>query len=77
MSLLTTDQIQDLVLSIVETCGPCLNDDELTEHIALLLENIAGFETASSRSVDRIINDVRRRYHDTVNQHEADRSHEA
>ena len=71
MSLLTTNQIHDLAVIVLEECGPCLCDDELTEQIALLLEDIAGFEMASEQVVRQVINEVRRHYHDTSSQYEA------
>jgi hypothetical protein len=70
MSLLTTNQIHNLAAIVLEECGPCLNDDELTEQIGLFLENIAGFETASERMVCRVINQVRSHYHVASSQHE-------
>ena len=66
MALLTKDQVHDLAVIVLEECGPCLSDDELTDQIALLLEDIAGFETASPRTVRRIVNEVRRHYHDAI-----------
>ena len=57
MSLLTPDQIQDLAVIVLEECGSCLSDDELTDEIALLLEDIAGFETASDEVVRQMINE--------------------
>ena len=72
MSLLTTNQIHDLTVIVLEQCGPCLCDDELTEQIALLLEDIAGFEMASEQVVRQVINEVRRHYHDASSQYEAD-----
>jgi glutaredoxin len=35
MSRLTTDQIQDLAAFVLEECGFCLSDDELTDEIGL------------------------------------------
>ena len=70
MSLLTTDQIQDLAVIVLEECGSCLSDDELTDEIALLLEDIAGFETASDKVVRQVINQARSHYHDISKQHE-------
>jgi hypothetical protein len=65
MTLLTTIQTKDLAMIVLEECGSCLSDDELTEEIAMLLEDISGFETASDRAVRQVINQVRSRYHDT------------
>ena len=70
MSLLTTNQIHDLAVIVLEECGPCLSDDELTEQIGLFLEDIAGFETASEQVVGRVINQIRSYYHVTSSQHE-------
>ena len=70
MSLLTPDQIQDLAVIVLEECGSCLSDDELTDEIALLLEDIAGFETASDELVSDVINQSRSHYHDISKQHE-------
>ena len=70
MALLTQDQIQDLAVIVLEECGSCLSDDELTDEIALLLEDIAGFETASKKLVRQMINQARSHYHDICKQHE-------
>ncbi len=70
MSLLTTDQIQDLASIVLEECGSCLSYDELTDEIALLLEDIAGFETASDDAVRQVINQASSYYHAIRNQHE-------
>ena len=69
MSLLTTDQIQDLAVIVLEECGSCLSDDELAEGIAFLLEDVAGFETASEDVVCHVINQARSHYHDISKQH--------
>ena len=70
MSQLTSDQIEELASIVLEECGSCLSDDELTEEIALLLEDIAGFETASDRSVRYVINQARSHYHAICKKHE-------
>jgi len=70
MSLLTTAQIQDLASIVLEECGSCPSDDELTDEIALLLEDIAGFETASNEVVRQKTNEARSHYHDISKQHE-------
>ena len=72
MSLLTTNQIHDLAVIVLEEYGPRLCDDELTEQIGLLLEDIAGFEMASEHVVRQVINEVRRHYHDASSHYEAD-----
>ncbi len=70
MSLLTADQIEDLASIVLEECGSCLSDDELTEEIALLLEDIASFETAADDAVRQVLNQARSYYHAIRNQHE-------
>lgn len=70
MSLLTTNQVHDLAVIVLEECGPCLNDDELTEQVAMLLEDISGFETATEHEVYRVITQVRSHYHVASSQHE-------
>ena len=72
MTLLTEQQIEDLALIIVEECGPCLNEDELSEQIGLILEDIAGVETASDSVVHQVITDIRRHYHDACEHTEED-----
>jgi hypothetical protein len=62
MNELTDEQIQMLADIVHEQFGSCLNEDELTDHILLLLEDVAGFETAPDRLVRQILNDVRRYY---------------
>lgn len=66
MRLLTHEQIQDLAEILVEECGPCLSGDESSEQIALLLEDIAGFESASDSDVHQIIIEIGRNYHDAI-----------
>lgn len=70
MALLNKQQIVDLANIIVEECGPCLKGDELSEHIGLLLEDIAGFETAPDSDIHQIITDIGRYYHDICKHHE-------
>ena len=62
MTLLTDHQIEDLALIVVEDFGNGLSDDELSEQVASLLEHVAGFETASDLTVDRIISQIKRHY---------------
>ena len=75
MSLLTTNQIHDLAVIVLEECGTCLSDDELTEQIGLFLENIAGVETASEQVICRVINQIRSHYHVASSQHEEHGNH--
>lgn len=69
MTPLTNEQLSTLAEIVIETSGPCLTKDELTEQIALLLEDVAGFETAPDSEVHQVITEIRRRYYDTADQH--------
>ncbi len=67
MQTITDQQITQLASIVAEDCGSSLTDDQLKEYIYLLLENIAGFEQLLSNSddqVDRIVQLIKRRYHD-------------
>lgn len=72
MRLLTHEHIQHLAEILVEEYGPCLTGDELSEQIALLLEDIAGFESAPDSDVRQIIIEIGRTYHDAVQHLQAD-----
>ena len=67
---LTEQQIYDLAIIVFEENGACLSSDELDEQIALLLEDVAGFEMASAKAVRRVINQIRNHYHVTSSEHE-------
>ena len=67
---LTEQQIHDLANIVYEENGSCLTSDELKEQIALLLEDVAGFEVASEKAVRRVINQIRNHYHVTSSEHE-------
>ena len=60
---LTEQQIHDLAMIVFEESGACLTGDELDEHIHLLLEDVSGFETASDKTVRRVITNIRNHYH--------------
>jgi len=66
---LTKQQIHDLAIIVFEENGG-LSGDELDEQIALLLEDVAGFEMASDKAVRRMINQSRNHYHVASNEHE-------
>jgi len=63
MTDLTDQQIHELAMIVFEESGACLTGDELDEEIHLLLEDVAGFETASAKAVRRVINQIRNHYH--------------
>jgi len=68
MSLLTEDQLTDIVDMIVDDYGSRLTGGEVSEVIGLILENISGFETVDSKTLTQTINEIRKRYDDTVEQ---------
>jgi len=67
---LTEQQIHDLAMIVFEESGACLTGDELDEQVALILEDVAGFETASDEAVRRVINEIRNHYHVASSEHE-------
>ena len=67
---LTKQQIRDLAIIVFEESGSFLTSDELDEQIALLLEDVAGFEVASAKAVRRMINQIRNHYHVASSEHE-------
>ncbi len=66
MSDLTKDQLNEIVNLIIDSYGPRLSCDELSEKIGLILENIAGFDTADPQSLMQTISDIRRQYYAIV-----------
>ena len=69
MSLLTENQFTDIVNMIMDDYGSRLTGGEVSEVIGLILENISGFETVDSQTLTQTINEIRKRYDDTVEQH--------
>ena len=63
---LSSDQIQELVLFVIDQFGIDLSGDELTESIYLALEDIPGIEGESDKEIHRLVNQVRNLYHDTI-----------
>ena len=75
MSLLSEQQINDLASIVIDECGSRLTDDQLTEHIYLLLENIAGCEQCHSMNdeiVDRVFHEIKRQYNESTNKENRD-----
>ena len=66
MSLLTEDQLNDIVKMIVDDCGSRLTGGEVSEIVGLVLENISGFETIDSNTLTQVINEIRKRYDESV-----------
>jgi hypothetical protein len=69
MSLLTEDQLNNIVMMIVEDYGSRLTGGEVSEFAGLILENISGFESVDSNTLTQTINEIRKRYNDSVKQH--------
>ncbi len=66
MSLLTENQLTDIVDMIVDDYGSRLTGGEVSEVIGLILENISGFETVDSNTLTQVINEIRKRYYESV-----------
>jgi hypothetical protein len=63
MNTLTTDQKQQLVEILVEDFGEGMEFEDFTDALLGLLENIAGFETASQSVIDKLTQQIWRKYH--------------
>jgi hypothetical protein len=59
MSLLTENQLTDIVMMIVDDYGSRLTGGEVSEITGLILENISGFETVDSNTLTQVINEIR------------------
>ncbi len=66
MSLLTENQLTDIVDMIVDDYGSRLTGGEVSEVIGRILENIPGFETVDSNTFTQVINEIGRRYYESV-----------
>ncbi len=69
MSQLTENQLNEIVDMIVDEYGSRLTGGEVSEVIGLILENISGFETIDSQALTQTINEIRKRYDESVKQH--------
>lgn len=63
MYTLTTDQKQQLVEILVEEFGAEMDFDDFTDALLGLLEDIAGFETAPQSVIDKLTQQIWRKYH--------------
>jgi hypothetical protein len=66
-ALLNPAQIKDLASFIREERGIEMRGIALDEEIGLLLEDLAGFETASDSTVEDYTNMIRRTYYELCN----------
>jgi len=65
---LTDSQIQQLAEIVVSVYGSDLAEAALAEAIALLLEDISGFELASVSIVHATLNAIRSKYYECCNE---------
>ena len=66
MSLLTEDQLNNIVMMIVDDYGSRLTGGEVSEFAGLILENISGFESVDSNTLTQVINEIRNRYDESI-----------
>lgn len=64
MKSLTAEQKQNLVEIITEEFGVDLDLDEFADSLLCLLEDVPGFETASDRKINNLIEQLWSQYHD-------------
>ncbi len=58
MSLLTEDQLNDIVDMLLDDYGTRLTGGEISEITDFILENISGFETVDSNTLIQVINEI-------------------
>jgi hypothetical protein len=64
MKTLTTEQQQNLVEMISDEFGVEMNLTEFTEALLGLLEDIAGFETATQNTINKLTQQLWSQYHE-------------
>lgn len=63
MYTLTADQTQQLVEILIEEFGEEMEYEDFTDALLGLLDDIAGFETAPQTVIDKLIQQIWRKYH--------------
>jgi len=63
MYTLTADQKQQLAEILVEEFGEGMEFEDFTEALLGLLDDIAGFETAPQSVIDKLTQQIWRKYH--------------
>ena len=63
MKSLTTEQKQELVDIINDEYGNALDFDDFTNALLGLLEDVPGFETAHESTINKLTNQLWRKYH--------------
>ena len=64
MKSLTTEQKQNLVEIIKDEYGNALDFDDFTNALLGLLEDVPGFETAEESTINKLSQQLWRKYHD-------------
>lgn len=64
MYTLTADQKQQLVEILVEDFREGMEFEDFTDALLGLLDDIAGFETAPQTVIDKLIEQIWRKYHE-------------
>jgi hypothetical protein len=64
MKSLTTDQKHELVDIIAEEFGTGMNLDDFTDALLGLLEDVSEFETAKESTINKLTQQLWRKYHD-------------
>ena len=64
MKSLTTGQKQELVKIIKDEYGNKLDFDDFTNALLGLLEDVPGFETAKESTINKLTQQLWRKYHD-------------
>ena len=64
MQSLTSEQKQELVQIINEEFGVGMALEDFTEALLSLLEDVAGFETASQRTLNQLTQQLWEQYHE-------------
>ena len=64
MQSLTTEQKQELVQIINEEFGVGMTLEDFTEALLSLLEDVAGFETASQHTLNQLTQQLWSQYHE-------------
>jgi hypothetical protein len=63
MNTLTAEQKQQLVEILIEEFGEGLEFEDFTDALLGLLDDIAGFETAPQSVIDKLTQQIWRKYH--------------
>jgi hypothetical protein len=64
MKSLTTEQKQELVEIIIEEFGTGMTLEEFTDALLGLLEDVPGFETTKESTINKLTQQLWRKYHD-------------